>query len=206
MRLNVGAPVYDRNDRRIGAIDRVVIDPRTNAITHIVIHKGNFLPRDVVVPANRVVVHHEDDVQIKLTDDEVDALPDFIESEFVAPPEGWIPPTPYPPAASLWPVGAGYYPVVPVEQRKNVPANSFEIFEGMDVECSDGKIGTIERIHFDEKTGEITSITVSSGLLFPNETLIPFSHEMQVVDEQRIVLPCPQKDMDRFITSTRRSA
>jgi uncharacterized protein YrrD len=205
VRLDVGATVYDQNHQQLGTISRIVVDPRTNAITHLVIQKGSFLPRDIVVPADRVIAHREDDVQLTLTDDEVDALPNFIESEYVAPPEGWVPPTPYPPAAALWPVGAGYYPVLPVEHRKNVPDSSIEIFEGMDVECSDGKIGTVEKIHFDEQTGEITSITVSSGLLFPSETVIPFPTDVKVVDEQRIVLPCRQDELDRFIASEQHS-
>ena len=50
MQVDIQAPVYCNDGTHVGKVDRVVIDPDAQRVTHIVIHKGTFLSRDIVVP------------------------------------------------------------------------------------------------------------------------------------------------------------
>jgi hypothetical protein len=50
MRLDLDAKVRARDGEEIGSVDRAVVDPRTNEITHIVVKTGAIFGRDIMVP------------------------------------------------------------------------------------------------------------------------------------------------------------
>ena len=50
IRYETRTNIYNQNGDKVGSIDRLVIDPRTNEVTHIVVRKGFLFTKDKVIP------------------------------------------------------------------------------------------------------------------------------------------------------------
>jgi uncharacterized protein YrrD len=85
MEFQSGAKVINPRGEIVGSVDRVVLDPRTKEITHIVVRKGFLTPTDKVLPV-RYVSRTEGDrvlLQPDLTQADIDELPEFEETEYL---------------------------------------------------------------------------------------------------------------------------
>lgn len=201
MRLDIGSAVFAK-DGEIGHVERVIVDPTTNEVTHLVVNTGGLSPRQVVLEGGHVVAYRTRGIHVALQTEDVAGLPDFIERDFLVPPDEWVPPADYPAAAALWPIAGQVYTPVPIEERRNVPQPSIDLFEGMDVECADGPIGSIDEIVLDPRTRRIQAIVVTSGLLAPESTIIPVGPDV-LVTASRVVLPCAKAELKDFVASRR---
>ena len=56
MQFKQGASVYTSDGKDIGHIDRVVLNPRTKEVTHLVIRKGFLFSEDKLVPISLVAM------------------------------------------------------------------------------------------------------------------------------------------------------
>jgi sporulation protein YlmC with PRC-barrel domain len=136
----------------------VLVDPETERITGFVVTTGRLLGRDVIVGEDMFAdTSPEGDVIIlNLTKQELDAQPTFEEADFVVPPVGWSAPNlgyAVPPESFLWPAGSA---LADVGERSRP-----SIKKGDTAKDRDGDVvGTVEDIRFDEKTGEVLSLTV----------------------------------------------
>lgn len=50
MQFKQGTHVYTIDGKDVGAIDRVVLDPKTDEVTHVVVRRGWLFSEDKVVP------------------------------------------------------------------------------------------------------------------------------------------------------------
>ena len=74
--INEGTGVYTADDTHVGSIDRVVVDPLTLELTHIVVSKGLLLPEDRVLPIGAIATATEQRINLK-ADIALDDLPQF---------------------------------------------------------------------------------------------------------------------------------
>jgi uncharacterized protein YrrD len=73
--LRRGARVV-ATDGQIGHVDGVLVDPKTEGITHLVLREGHlWARRDIAIPVSEIDDMDEDEVRIKLDKDGVEALP-----------------------------------------------------------------------------------------------------------------------------------
>src|ERR671924_395888 len=84
MELKEGTSVFTASGEEVGKINRFVLDPATNEVTHIVVEKGWLLPEDKVVPIGMVSTATEERVALNQTVEDLDQLPLFEETHFVA--------------------------------------------------------------------------------------------------------------------------
>ncbi len=85
MEFQSGAKVVTANDDSVGHVDRVVLDPRTKEITHIVVRKGTLFTTDRVLPIGLVADATADRVllQANVTKHDLNTLPEFEETEYL---------------------------------------------------------------------------------------------------------------------------
>ena len=83
MELKEGMSVFTPGGEEVGQVNRFVLDPATNEITHIVIQKGWLLPEDKVVPFDMVSSANGESVVLSEEIGEFDKLPSFEETHFV---------------------------------------------------------------------------------------------------------------------------
>ena len=66
----------EATDGRAGHVDELLVDPETERMTHLVMREGHLWgQKDVVIPVSEIDRIKEDTVYLKLSKDEVQALP-----------------------------------------------------------------------------------------------------------------------------------
>src|SRR6185437_9063107 len=102
MELHLAAPVVSSDGADLGKIDKVVFDPQSGETRSIVVRKGMFLARDVSVPTEHIRVAAGTRVELDMNKEEVDALPDFFESDYMWPSQNWVAPYGWPVGGVMW--------------------------------------------------------------------------------------------------------
>ena len=70
MEISIGAPVQGTNGK-LGDVDRVIVDARTNNVTDLVVKHGFLFTRDTRIPMEQVAGIRDDKVVLTLTKGEV---------------------------------------------------------------------------------------------------------------------------------------
>lgn len=187
MRLVKGADIYSSRGEKLGTLDRVIIDPNTREVTHIVVEKGFLFTTNKVVSMDNVDPGAEGNITLRTSEQDLNKFQDFEESEYVSLdatdyPEGEGNVTPsywYPPVnVAWWRTGMHMpYPAMPVytlSTRQNIPEGTVAMQEGAKVVSRDDKhVGNIEQLIVDSEDNRVTHFVISEGLLFKERKLIP---------------------------------
>src|SRR5689334_413537 len=171
MELKEGTDVFTSSGEQVGKINRFVLDPATNEVTHIVVQKGWLLPADKVVPIGMISSATQERVVLNKEIVNFDQLPAFEETHFVelnqadmipppnathsyAPTFYWYPPSGY---IGYPRFGAEYYGWPPAVTTQNIPANTIPLKEGANVISSEGEhVGDVERVFVDFESHKAT--------------------------------------------------
>lgn len=210
MQINQGADVLTANGEKVGQISRIVIDPRTKRITHVVVEKGMLFTEDKVVPLDLVAATGSDRLQLRQDAGDLDELPDLIETQYFpaerrsvhsqdapvyAPPYFW-----YPPVGSA---SAGYlgYPgyvygtgetaqSYTTETHVNIPEDTVALKDGARVISADGEhIGNVDRVFTTPEVNRASHLLISKGLLFREKKVIPVNWILELEgDEVRLAV------------------
>jgi uncharacterized protein YrrD len=212
MELKEGTSVFTASGEEVGKINRFILAPATNEVTHIVVQKGWLLPEDKVVPLRMISSATEERVVLNEDTGEFDQLPPFEETHYVelteddtspagrsthryAPAYYWYPPSGY---IGYPAYGLGYYGWPPVETVQNIPGNTIPLKEGSNVISSDDKhIGDVERLFVDPDSKRATHFLISQGLLFKDRKLVP-ADWVRSVEEDRVNLAVPARLLERL--------
>lgn len=185
MQFKQGTHVFSADDREVGHIDRVVLDPKTKEVSHVVVRKGFLFTEDKVVPTNLIASATDEKVKLRQNAGDLQNLPDFEESHYVPldedekkrlaegvryyPPLYWYPPYGAIPA-SLASIPEPHV----IETERNIPENSVALKEGAKVIAADGEhVGDIEQVLTDARTDRVTHFLISQGLLLKEKKLVP---------------------------------
>lgn len=199
--LKEGTSVYTPGGEEVGKINRFVLDPQTNEVTHIVVQRGWLLSEDKVVPMSMISSATEDRVQLNENIQDFDELPPFEETHYLridadrASYQGTTAPgypgTPsyywYPPHGYLgYPAYGLGYPAWPLtETQQNIPPHTVPLEESTNVMSSDGEhVGDVERLLVDASSNKATHFVISQGLLFKDRKLVPVSWIDSVTDNE----------------------
>lgn len=185
MQFKEGASVYTVDNEKVGTIDRIVINPETKDVTHVVVRKGFLFTEDKVVPMTSIGTVSPDRVYLHTQKTDLEEFPDFEETHYltveetVQPEAGTTRPTNtlfyYPPVGTGWLTGPVVYspPLYIKRTEKNIPEGSVAIHEGTEVVSNDGEdIGEVARVFADAKDNA-THLLVSEGLFQKEKKLIP---------------------------------
>lgn len=183
--------VITSDGQKVGQLDRVVMDPRSKELTHLIVRKGFLFTEDKVVPFDFVETATEDRIVLKEGPQDPDDFPDFEETHFVPVEEteasekygteglstlAWYYPLP---GGAWWRARNFLYPGIskPPYVRKtemNIPDGTVPLEEGAKVVSSEGEhVGDIERVYADEEEQRVTHLLISKGLISKSRKLIP---------------------------------
>ncbi len=205
---NVITPAGDK----VGEIDRVVMDPNTHEITHVVIRKGFLFREDKVLPIQYLEKsgQEEDEVRLKPGVDDLEGFPPFEEEDYLIADETELRDTPFREedsyasplywisSGSWMPVYGPYYwnasqsveadEAIERITRTNIPAGTVAVKEGADVLSSDGKhVGTLKQVLMQPGTEKASHFVIRQGTLFTEDRLVPLKW-IQFVGEDQIHL------------------
>jgi uncharacterized protein YrrD len=212
--LKEGTSVFTAGGEEVGKINRFVLDPTTNEVTHIVVQKGWLFTEDKVVPFDNVRTVTEDNVILNEDIGDYDQLPSFEERHYIqvddtsnaevsgreaaygsVPAYYWYPPYGYLgyPAYGL---EYSYWP--PTEIQQNIPSNTVPLHEGVDVISSDDKhVGDVDRLLVNPDSNRATHFVISQGMLFKDRKLIP-ARWINTVQEDKVHLAVSSKMLERL--------
>jgi uncharacterized protein YrrD len=169
----------------VGEVHRLVVDLEDDAVTGIVVLKGSWLTRDVLVPLN--LIERTDDDGVVLTVDEagLDQLPDFAYNEVLAPP---------PELTELGPAPAGTF-YVPVQQRTRLGKHDVDLTRGAQAHARDGEIGHVDRVELEPETGKLDAFWIRSEGIFSHDVRIPVEW-VDRADESGVYLAATKEEIE----------
>ena len=190
-------PVVTTDNREVGQIERVVIDPNTAEVTHLVIQIGLLKAKHKVVPIDSVLSGDENQIVLRMAAEEVQQQPDFEEIEYLATDETKLgretaEGVAHEPLAFAWYPLYPPSPLVPYRRELpyatgthlNIPDGTMAVKEGAKVITRDGKqTGRIDDysgpIKLDTETGRLKvynyghAQTIFRGLQGPSRHRTP---------------------------------
>jgi uncharacterized protein YrrD len=211
MQFKEGMDVFTADGQKIGDVDRVVIDPNSKEITHLIIRKGVLFKKDKILPLPLVDTVTAEDVTLHDNADEMPELNDFEEDYYVSVADEEVSPT-YPAAAArpLYrypPPGvlrSDYYGgPIPVTTQSDVekaarplPEGTVPLQEDANVVTADGEhVGDVARVIADSDTNQVTHFVISKGLLLKEQKLIPVDW-ISSIGEEKIRLAVKSRQVD----------
>ncbi len=214
MRLTKGADVYSSEGKKLGTLDRVILDPKTREVTELVISRGHLFPAKKIVSMDAVEQEVKDKITLRGPKQDLDDFLDFEETHYVdleqtenltndevlVPTSYW-----YPPLGLAWWRAGGtdnpIYPAAPIyvaKTTKNIPEGTVALEEGAKVISSDEKhVGNIEQVVVDSQDKRVTHFVVTEGVLFKDRKLVPVTW-ISEIDENEVHLSVASNTLDRL--------
>ncbi len=194
MDIQLDAPVVSRDGADLGKIEKVIFDPQSGQTKSIVVRKGMILARDVAIPTEHIRVAAPTRVELDMSKQEIEALPDFVEADYSWPPQNWVAPYAWPAGAVLWPMA--YPATTPVsgpagedlERARQRDMQNAIIGHGAEVVAIDGeKVGSVGNMMVDPATHKPSRVILRRGVLFKEDVELP-GDWVSSVDDEKVVL------------------
>jgi uncharacterized protein YrrD len=201
MQLKKGADVFSSAGEKIGSIERVVLNPETKEVTHLVVEKGILFATNKVIPIEYVNMQAGERIALEKDAEELEVLPSYDPDSYINldktdyPDEDqnidasyWYPPLYH----SWWTTmggSPGVYPKPKFVKAENViPDETVALEEGAKVISRDGEhIGNLEEVIVETAEYLATHIVVSEGLFHKERKLVP-TIWITDVDEDQVTL------------------
>jgi uncharacterized protein YrrD len=199
--LRPGADVMSADNEEVGKLHAVIMDPRDNRVTHVVVNTGPHFPEPgfgapnlITVPVEEMKDAQEERVILKCTKRRFAEMPPYVERRYAPPPpSGSERPSrgPAGPAHVLWDVGASLVAALAASGGFGVPTETFrkakferQILDDAPVWRLEpfSHIGDVERVLIDEETDEIVALVIRRGVLFHHDVVLPIDHVTEVLD------------------------
>jgi sporulation protein YlmC with PRC-barrel domain len=197
--LRHGAHVESAEGKDIGRLHSVVVDPRDNEVTHIVVNAGPHFPEPgfgapelINVPIDEMADAGEDKVVLRCSRDEFRKLPQYVDRDFTPARyrERDAAPTDY--AHRLWNTGVAIAAsfaslltgiAVPAETVRKASFER-EILNDAPVWRLEPHthIGDVERVLVNDETDEIKELVIRRGVLFHEDAVLPMDYVTEIQD------------------------
>ena len=205
------------SDGACGKLDRVVLDPISRVLTHLVVKPHGALERGRLVPIDLVAGATKDEIHLSCSLAAFGALEEAEETHFLteADPElgygadevlAW----PYyglgmSGIGGLGVAGTGMVGMPPSVTTDRIPVGELDVRRGEPVHASDGHVGSLQGLVIDPRDHHVTHLLLQEGHLWgKKQVAIPIGAVAQVdVDDIRVNLTrdqirdLPAVDLDR---------
>ena len=163
-------------DGEVGRIDGVIVSPETGEVSGLVVRAVLQLGHDLLIPVEAVGDATEDLVRLRLTIDDLRALPPLNPHNFTRPSPEWPLPAGHDVASVLVPRSG---PPVPDGLRTIQPDQPVDLSQdvklrpGQSVVNAEGEVGPLDLVLLDATTGQVSCLVVRVGGLGGQGMLVP---------------------------------
>jgi uncharacterized protein YrrD len=199
MQFRKNAHVLTRTGKRVGRVHRVVVDPASREVTHLVVKKGLLFKEDKVVPVSQVDTTAEDTVVLQKGATDPDRYPTFDREAFI-PVGGYedFREKQAEEARSLiwyhtgistpwWVNGLDERTSKPLfvrKGRRSIPEGAVPLEEGARVlDAGGAPVGKVVKVYAEPQEHRVTHIVIARGILDREEKLIPSAWIEQVLED-----------------------
>jgi uncharacterized protein YrrD len=183
MQFKQGMKVITSDEQTVGHIDRLVLDPKTKVVTHLVVRKGWLFTEDKVVPTDLIATAAGDRAVLRDSAGDLSGVTRFEETHFIPvwelPARDTADPQQpklygYPPLGTWWNYpGYTNLPYV-TEKVRNIPEGTVALKAGAKVVSADDEhVGDIEQVFAEPGSDRATHLLVAKGLIRKERKLIP---------------------------------
>lgn len=179
--FKIGSSVECR-DGGCGKLARVVVEPESLAVTHLIVEAGLLLKKARVFPIDIVERADETGIRLSISSETLADYPEYKEVDLEHTVPG---------SAGGGVVSTGYGPmvtgsptvVIHEKQRLGIAEDLETVKRGTAVSNARGQVGKLEHVVADPDSGAITHLVIRQGLLFTHNTAVPIALVDQVTEE-----------------------
>lgn len=183
MELQQSTNVYTSDGKEAGSLNRVVIEPETHKVTHIVIKSGLIIKDDKVVPVSNVDFADHNRVNLNCSSEELKGMSP-LKIDVQVSNDGSGRGESYDPVTGGMSVSTPYI----TEKQRTIPEELIALKEGAPVISDDDKhVGNIESVLTEPETTTVTYFVVSQGLLSKTRKSIPIQW-VSTLDDEKVSL------------------
>jgi len=173
--IRTGALVV-ATDGEVGRTDGVVVDPETGEVSGLVVRAVLQLGNNLLIPVEAISDATEDLVRLRLTIEDLKALPPLNQHNFTRPSPEWPLPTGHDAESVLVrrpgaPVRDGFrctQPDQPIDLSGDV-----KLRPGQTVVNAEGEVGPLDLVLLDATTGQVSCLVIRRGGLLERDALVP---------------------------------
>ncbi|MEI2611025.1 MAG: hypothetical protein V9G20_20530 [Candidatus Promineifilaceae bacterium] len=170
--LNMGATVHC-TDGQCGHLTKLVLEPDTYIVTHIVVEEGLLFKRARAFPISVVKRTAVQDIYLSISAEQMSNFPEYHEDIVERPDpvrggETLLDAGPYMTVSST--------PIIRQKVRQGIPADSTVIERGTVVQNPQGADGKLDSVVIEPESGQITQLVMHQGIIFTEQKLIPVAN------------------------------
>jgi sporulation protein YlmC with PRC-barrel domain len=205
--FRAGAAV-ECTDGHAGKLQRLVIDPGTEKVTHLVVESQPHFGIPVLVPRELVTASDGDTIRLNCTQADLKQMDPF-EEVMYTPPSGQTEgvgsmPAPYSfpaPGLGMAPVGGiggafGSASMAPPVVEEVVPKGEVVVGRDAIVQARDGDVGHVDDVLTDAATGRLTHLVVRSGHLWATHSFRLPASVIERVEEGNVRLRLTRQEVE----------
>jgi uncharacterized protein YrrD len=209
--------VRTADGRDAGRVDRVVLDPQTKEVSHIVVRQGLLFTEDKVLPVSLIANAAEEGVALRAAAADLEALPPFEETYYIrleedewrgsptrfgpgyALPLYWYPSSIAGAAPGyLWAPPGGPDAPSRIQTERNIPQGTVAVQTGAKVISADDKhVGDVEEVLTDPEADRITGLIISQGLFLKDKKRVP-AEWIHLITEEAVHLAVVSRTLERL--------
>lgn len=176
MIFRANSQVWSKDGQEVGLVDRVIINPKSKTITHLVVRHGFLFKEDKLIPVEWAAAASDQQVRLGVTVSELEHVPSFDEADFAMIEDAEWEALSFPSGMALpmygYPSTEDRRQTAGIGQRR--PKQAFDLKERARVISSDGDyVGSTVRLVVEKATEEVTHLVIAQGLFFKVEKTIP---------------------------------
>ncbi len=200
--LRHDSPVFSSDSEEVGKLHSVVIDPRDDEVTHIVVNAGPFFPAPgfgaptlISVSIDDMADAQEEGVILKITKQKFEGYEEYVERDFLPHPEqaaadGEAPHRGL--ARIVWDTGAALAASIG-NQLVGIPVPR-ETFQKAKFERNilndtpvwrqepHEELGEVDRLLVDEINDDVEALVIRRGHVFGEDKILPIEYVTEVLD------------------------
>lgn len=157
--LNVEVNCSDGN---CGRSTNLILDPKTKAVTHLVVKGSAFPGVERLVPINLIYKSTPARISLRCSTDEFSKMDHFVQDSFPNPNNTAIGDN----TLLLWEYSLPNPPGADYTIEEKTPPGELAIRQGVRVNATDGDIGQVDEFLVDPGNGRITHIILREGHLW----------------------------------------
>lgn len=145
-------------DGRIGRLENIILNPKTEKVTYLVVRGNDLQNTERLVPERLVKEASHDTVFLSISKEKFEGMKNFIQEEYI--PSNI---TLYMAEQAGWDMGT---PASVFVEHEAVPAGGLIVHKGAKVFATDGHAGKVDDFLVEKKTGRITHLILLEGHLW----------------------------------------
>lgn len=191
MDIPVNVDVYC-TDGICGRTNHVVLSPKTEQITHVVVHEKGIAKSHYLVPLSMIIESTPRSVKLNCTKAQLEGLDQFIVTDYIPAKSAPLDMPAYDPTYEMY---GGYFlwPSTIADERnlavkhEQVPTGEFALVKGAQVIARDGIVGRVDEFLTDS-TGKITHLVMRKGHLWGQRDVTIALGDIERIESKHVYL------------------